>query len=50
MIIYIQSLFREKIDYYTGRPKLLLILVWLSWLVQRVLSSMSDPTDDLNLI
>ena len=26
------------------------ILVWFSWLVRRVLSSTSHPTDDLNLI
>ena len=27
-----------------------LLLIWFRWLVQRVLSSTSEPTDDLNLI
>ena len=31
------------------REKMILLLIWFSWLVGRVLSSTCDPTDDLNL-
>ena len=43
------SLVREKIYYWPAKNW---FLVWFSWLIRRVLSSTSDPTewDDLNLI
>ena len=39
MIMYIWPLSGEN-----------LLLIWFSWLVRRILSSTSDPTDDLTLI
>ena len=38
------------IMHFKPRSEENLSLIWLTWLVRRVSSSTSDPTDDLNLI